>query len=267
MVVRPTNNRSYFGVVFLALIGFAWLALILWGGSPYGRFLSHDELGEIGMGLSPKSAGLTVVFVMGWSLMTVAMMLPTSLPLFNLFQRLIRQRADSLRLTALLIVGYITVWSTFGLGAHVVDRGIHLAVEQTAWLENNSWVLVAAILLMAGAYQFTSLKYICLDKCRSPLSFITEHWHGSNQGSEAFKLGIHHGAFCVGCCWSLMLLMFAVGMGNLGWMLGLGAVMAVEKNMPWGRRISAPLGVALVVSAVVVALVSGPSAYAHHGSC
>ena len=100
--------------------------------------------------------------------------------------------------------------------------------------------------MLAGLYQFTPLKYACLDKCRSPLGFITEHWHGSHERIHAFRLGVRHGLFCIGCCWSLMLLMFAVGVGNLGWMLVLGALMAIEKNLPWGRRFSAPLGVVLL---------------------
>jgi predicted metal-binding membrane protein len=102
------------------------------------------------------------------------------------------------------------------------------------------------VLLLAGAYQFTPLKYLCLDKCRSPFSFIAEHWRGRGEQAQAFLLGVHHARFCVGCCWMLMLLSFAVGVGNLGWMLGLGAIMAVEKNLPWGRRLSAPLGVVLL---------------------
>jgi predicted metal-binding membrane protein len=108
-------------------------------------------------------------------------------------------------------------------------------------------------LVLAGLYQFAPLKYACLDKCRSPLSFITEHWRGSHERTQAFRLGIRHGLFCIGCCWSLMLLMFAVGAGNIGWMLVLGAVMAIEKNLPWGRRLSKPLGVVLVLWGVAIA--------------
>ena len=84
------------------------------------------------------------------------------------------------------------------------------------------------------------------EKCRSPLSFVTEHWRGSHERSQSFLLEAHHGLFCVGCCWSLMLLMFAVGLGSLGWMLVLGAVMAVEKNVSCGHKIGAPLGVVLL---------------------
>ena len=78
--------------------------------------------------------------------------------------------------------------------------------------------------------RFTPLKYACLDKCRSPLSFITEHWRGSHGRIQAFRLRVRHGFFCIGCCWSLMLLMFAVGVGNLGWMLVLGALMAMKRT-------------------------------------
>jgi predicted metal-binding membrane protein len=104
----------------------------------------------------------------------------------------------------------------------------------------------AATLILAGGFQFSRLKYRCLEKCRAPLSFVTEYWRGRAERRNAFWLGIHHGVFCVGCCWALMLLMFGVGVGNVAWMLGLGALMAAEKNLPWGRKLTAPLGVALI---------------------
>jgi len=109
-------------------------------------------------------------------------------------------------------------------------------------------------LLLAGLYQFTPLKDRCLQKCRSPLSFVAEHWRGGSERLDAMRLGFRHGLFCLGCCWTLMLLMFAVGGVNLGWMLGLGAVMAAEKSAPWGRLLVTPVGVALIVLAVVLAL-------------
>jgi predicted metal-binding membrane protein len=85
-----------------------------------------------------------------------------------------------------------------------------------------------------------------------PLSFVMERWRGRRQRWHAFVLGVHHGAFCVGCCWALMMLMFVVGTGSVGWMLVLGAIMAVEKNMPWGRKLSAPLGIALIAGSGVI---------------
>ncbi len=248
------TDRRLFGALMVALVTLAWLILWVWGQSPYGRFLSHEQLGEARLG--GAAAILMLALVAGWTLMTVAMMLPTSLPLIMLFHTIVRRRPDATRLVNLVVAGYLGIWTLFGLLVHLSDWGLHEAVERSAWLETNAWVIGAVILALAGLYQFTPLKYQCLDKCRSPLSFIMEHWQGGRERAQAFRLGIRHGMFCVGCCWSLMLLMFAVGLGNLGWMLALGAVMAAEKNMPWGRQLSAPLGGVLVGWGLVLALVS-----------
>jgi predicted metal-binding membrane protein len=237
------SDRRVFTALLVALVGLAWLSLWLWGQSPYGRFLSHAELRDAGLS---TGFSLSVVYVVGWTLMTVAMMLPTSLPLVLLFDRFIQDRPNRRRLVTLLLLGYLGTWSLFGLSIHQLDRGLHWAVESIGWLEANAWTIGAATLILAGIYQFTPLKYRCLDKCRSPLSFVMGHWHGSHEQVQAFRLGVDHGLFCVGCCWSLMRLMFGFGVGNIGWMLILGAVMGVEKNMPWGRRISMPLGVGLI---------------------
>ena len=106
---------------------------------------------------------------------------------------------------------------------------------------------------LAGVYQFSSLKYRCLDKCRSPVAFVMQNWRGHERW-DALRLGVRHGVFCLGCCWALMLLLFAVGVGSIGWMLVLAAVMATEKNATWGRRLSGPLGIVLVVGGVATAL-------------
>ena len=242
MIVRVENRRLFIGLL-AALIVLAWLGLWIWGQSPYGRFLDHTELSLV----SGYDAGLLVFFVTGWTLMVFAMMLPTSLPLIALFQTMTRDRADHKLLVGLLIAGYVGVWTWFGVAVHLGDLALHRVTEQSVWLSGNYWVLGASVLVMAGAYQFTPLKYHCVNKCRSPLSFIISHWTGKSEKLQALRLGMHHGVFCVGCCWSLMLLMFAVGSGNIGWMLVLGTVMAIEKNLPWGRRVIKPLGVFLLV--------------------
>ena len=111
------DNRKYFAVVLLALVALAWLAIIVWGQSPYARFLDHEQLEDVSLGLSGDSAGYMLVLVVGWTVMTIAMMLPTSLPLFNLFQRVVQQRPDGTLLIALLISGYLAIWSLFGFFA------------------------------------------------------------------------------------------------------------------------------------------------------
>lgn len=248
MFMRVESRRLFLGTL-VALVALAWLGLWLWGQSPYGRFLDHSQLSEI----SSEDAGLLVFFVAGWTLMVFAMMLPTSLPLIALFQTMTRNRPDHRLLLSLLITGYIGTWAWFGVVVHLGDLALHEFAEQSVWLTANYWVLGTGTLIGAGIYQFTPLKYHCLDKCRSPLSFIMGHWTGKNEATQALRLGIHHGVFCIGCCWTLMLLMFAVGAGNIGWMLVLGALMAVEKNLPWGRRLGKPLGAMLVLWGVAVA--------------
>jgi predicted metal-binding membrane protein len=248
---------KFFSVALGGLIALAWISLIAWGLSPYGRFLGHDELGDVRL----DDGYVVILFVGGWTLMTVAMMLPTSWPLLTLFNTMTRRRDDHLRLIALVIAGYLGVWTLFGFLVHTGDRGLHHLVENSTWLTSRAWLIGAATFLIAGAYQFTPLKYRCLDKCRSPFAFIAGTWRGAHARKEAFRLGLRHGIFCIGCCWSLMLLMFAVGVGNLAWMLLLGAIMSIEKNAKWGRRLSAPLGAWLIAGGVGIVLL-GPSPFA-----
>jgi len=242
------DRKTFFGLM-VSLIGAAWCALWIWDRSPYARYLGHQGLGELGAG----SLFLPIaLYFLGWTLMTVAMMLPTALPLLEIFRRLVAQRSDRIQLVLLVIGGYLAVWLGFGIAAHGADWIVHEIVERSSWLEAKAWAIGAATLFVAGAFQFSRLKYRCLEKCRAPLSFVTEYWRGRHERRNAFLLGTHHGVFCVGCCWALMLLMFAVGVGNVAWMLALGALMAAEKNLSWGRKLSAPVGLALLAWSGVI---------------
>jgi predicted metal-binding membrane protein len=237
-------------MVLGALCLLAWLALWVWGQSPYGRYLDHQRLDEMGRG----DAALLLVVAGGWTLMSVAMMLPTSLPLITMFHTVVSRRPDGGRLVALLIVGYLAVWALFGVLVHAADGVLHSLVDQSGWLQAHPWVLAAGTLLAVGLYQFSPLKYVCLERCRTPRSFIMAYWRGHHERRNALRLGLHHGLFCLGCCWAIMLLMFAIGVGNVGWMLALGALMALEKNHPRGRRLSAPLGLVLMAGAALLVL-------------
>jgi predicted metal-binding membrane protein len=255
------SHRSRFLPLMAALTATAWVALWLWGQSPYARYLDHGSWAEIGVAgslcqaLPGGRAALTASLVIGgWVLMLSAMMLPTTLPLLAIFRRLSVRRADRRVLTVLVVIGYIAVWGVFGLAAHLADWGVVFVVRQSDWLVANVWVVGAATLASAGIYQFTELKYRCLDKCRAPLGVVIEHWHGTGEKWQALLLGARHGVFCVGCCWCLMLLMFVIGTANIGWMLALGAVMAAEKNLPGGRRLAALIGAVLLLAAVWIAL-------------
>jgi predicted metal-binding membrane protein len=257
--MRARRGQNWLVPIMGSLIGTAWIALVLWEQSPYGRYLDHGRWTDQGFAAAmcrvlPGGEVLLpgLLYVGGWLLMLAAMMLPTTLPLLQRFDRLAATRGDRVELIALLLVGYLLVWLGFGVAAHLLDTVLHAIVQQSIWLTFNAWLLGAGVLAIAGLFQFSRLKYHCLDKCRTPLSFIMQHWHGIAPRRDALLLGAHHGVFCVGCCWAIMLLMFVVGTGNVGWMLVLGAVMAIEKNAAWGRKLSKPLGLALIAGAALI---------------
>ena len=259
--MRALGRHKAWPLAIAALSAMAWLALAAWTQSPYGRFLDHGGWLQTGFAgrLCAATPGGSVLlpallYVGGWLVMTVAMMLPTVTPLVAIFARMTASRPNSNTLLALLILGYLAVWTAFGVVAHGLDMALHALAGADSFLTFNGWAIGAAIVAVAGAFQFSRLKYHCLEQCRTPLSFLSRNWRGGSARRQSFQLGVRHGLFCIGCCWAIMLLMFAVGMGSLGWMLAIGAVMATEKNAPWGARLSAPLGIALLfASAAIVA--------------
>lgn len=256
MATRSATGRNLFLVSVTLLTVVAWIILWTWHQSPYGRYLHYGALGSLNLnnvicralGPGPLRDSIlpAALFVAGWSLMIVAMMLPASTPLLEIFRRLTHRRSDRTTLMTLVVLGYLAIWVAVSFVILALDRVIYLSPGGTIWLSSNAWLIGSAILFFAGLYQFSGLKYRCLDQCRSPLGFVMQHWRGSDEKRHAFLLGVHHGIFCVGCCWALMLLMFVFGTGSIGWMLILGAVMAVERNIPWGRHLSMPLGVILI---------------------
>lgn len=239
----PRRDRAILAGSLVALSGLAWLTLWVWAASPYGRYLHHDG----GIAPLPVEAAL---FSLGWVLMIVAMMLPSSVPLVVTFGAIVGRRPRPRLLVALLVAGYLAIWGAFGLAAWILDRGIHAAVDASPWLAQHPQLIMGSTLAIAGLWQFTPWRARCLDECRSPLGFVMNHWRGVDIRRESFAMGVAHGAFCVGCCWSLMLVMFGVGLGSVTAMLALGALTAVEKNMPWGHRLTRPLGYGLLFAAV-----------------
>jgi predicted metal-binding membrane protein len=245
--LRDTErDRTVLVVTIAMLAAAAWLVLWWWDASPYGRYLHHE---------APSGPGTPLelsLFVFGWVLMIVAMMLPTTLPLLMTFRALVSRRHQPHLLIGLTVGGYLVTWAAFGVVAWIGDRGVHAAVDAIPWLAANPRMVLAATFLTAGAYQFSALKYRCLDECRSPLGFVLNRWRGQAERREAFLMGTAHGLFCIGCCWSLMLVMFGVGLGSMAWMLALGAITAMEKNLAWGRRLGRPLGVILILAGLLV---------------
>jgi predicted metal-binding membrane protein len=239
------GDRTVLVVCLVLIAALSWLALWLLDGSAQGFSHHHHHHHDMG-GHGASSALVLPLFVGGWTLMTVAMMLPTSIPVVTTFHTIAGQRVDRSLLVTLVVIGYLVAWALFGVLIYLGNLLLQWLVSTSPWLQERVWAGSPALLLLAGLFQFTPLKYRCLDKCRSPLSFVIEHWQGRHDRWQAFRLGVDHGIFCVGCCWALMLLMFAVGVGSLLWMMVLAVVMAIEKNVPWGRRMSAPVGVVLI---------------------
>lgn len=236
--VQTWHRTLLVGSIGLVSIA-AWLLLWQFGGTLHAPVHHHHH--------AASGPAFGLLFVGSWTVMTIAMMLPTSVPLVATFQTIAAERHDRSLLVALVVGGYLAMWAAVGVVFYAGGVLLQQVAASSTWLEARPSAAGGLLFVVAGLYQFTPLKYRCLDKCRSPLTFVLGYWQGEHERRNAFRLGVHHGLFCVGCCWALMLLMFAVGVGNVVWMLLLGGVMAVEKNVPWGRQLSSPLGALLVI--------------------
>ena len=213
-------------------VGLALLTLLCWWYLLAGR---ANEDGMAAMRLPPFSALLVM-----WWLMMVAMMLPSAAPAILLYARVrqIRSRDPGIAETWVFLAGYIGVWLFFSVAAALAQR---LAATSSMMLENR--FAQGTVLLAVGLYQFSPLKNACLGECRSPAAFISRHWRSGRDG--AVLLGVRHGLYCLGCCWTLMVLLFVGGIMNFLWIVGLTLVVAVEKLTPRGPLIGKVVGVAL----------------------
>lgn len=223
-------------------IALAWAVALAAETSGAAPALHHDGLIEGGL----PSWLAVVLFVVSWQLMTAAMMLPSSLPLVRLFWATSGRRAA----LAAFLGGYGVVWGLFGFAAFAGDAVLHQLVSALPGLEERPWLIGGSVLLAAGIFQFTSLKDACLEECRHPGIFLLRRYRRG--AGAAFRLGQEHGVFCVGCCWALMLVMFAAGFANLVWMAVLAAVTAYEKVARRGRALTPALGVGLAAWGSVV---------------
>ena len=202
--------------------------------------------------IAPNQPNFLLMIFTGWELMLLAMMLPTTIPIVSLFSRMIQQRPHRTALQALLLLGYLTPWSLSGLAFITVYQGLGSFMNSLSTIHPLTWILGPFILISAGLFQFSSMKYACLRQCRSPLSFIMRYWRGRNDRREAYRLGMAHGWFCLGCCWLLMLTMTFISVHHLGWMLFLGMAMAIEKNFSKGYLIVKPLGMVLIIWGMIL---------------
>lgn len=183
-----------------------------------------------------------------WTVMMVAMMLPSATPMMLLFTRVRAKREASGRQhapTVAFLSGYLLAWVGGSLFATLVNWGLHSGGVLSSIMGQVAPVTGGILLAAAGIFQWTSLKHVCLDHCRSPLAFLTQNWRDGILG--ATMMGLHHGAYCLGCCWLLMALLFVLGVMNLPWVAVLTVVVLAEKLLPQGKILSRSLGVLLVI--------------------
>jgi predicted metal-binding membrane protein len=232
----------------------AWGVAVAAQAGGVAAIVHHDALLENGPPLVPA----LVAFLIAWQVMIAAMMLPSSLPLVRLFASASAQQPRASAAIAGFLAGYALVWSAFGALALLLDLGVHRTVDSIGWLHEHEWLIGGSVLALAGGFQFTKLKDACLDKCRNPAQFMLRYYERGPAGG--FRLGARHGAFCVGCCWALMLVMFAAGAGSLVWMALLTALMVHEKTRPAGRSSVPVTGITLLATSSIVLLWSAYAA-------
>jgi predicted metal-binding membrane protein len=235
-----------------AVIALSWFYLVRMNAGMSHSYGGMDHMAM--MAMAPRLPEQILAAFIMWSVMMVAMMLPTALPAVTVFDNLARRRGlqtGSASPVALFVAGYVAAWTGFAAVAAAAQVVLSRAALLTPMLQSASIALSAVILLAAGAFQFTSLKDACLTKCRTPLAFFLAEWRDSKTG--ALVLGLKHGSYCVGCCWALMAVMFVVGAMNLLWMGALVLFVLGEKMTPARWRYRHVAGVVLVLWGLAVA--------------
>jgi predicted metal-binding membrane protein len=240
----PGRDRLVAGASLLGLAGLAWMYLWMQHGH---IFMTPGPMGVMeGMGTAPPQAVSHAVTFLTWSVMMVGMMLPSALPAILLYGSFVRtNRAAGVDLPSIwfFAAGYLSAWTGFGIAATILQAALDRSGLLGPTLSSASPWLTGGLLLLAGVYQWLPLKAACLSKCRKPMPFFLSRWRFGTVG--AFRMGAEHGMYCVGCCWALMLLMFAAGMMNLLWMALIAGFILVEKLFPNGSLIGRLTGVAL----------------------
>jgi predicted metal-binding membrane protein len=241
------------GLIQLGLIGLlVVLAAAAWA-------ITNDQMAgmDAGPGTNPGTLGF---FIGVWVVMMAAMMFPSIAPMVVMHARIQEGRRErgqraAVGATALFVCGYLLVWTLAGLLSYgIYELGRAATGDAFSW-DNAGPYLAGGILLLAAVYQLTPLKDVCLRHCRSPFSFLLNHWRSGRLG--ALRMGVIHGGWCVGCCWALMGALFALGVMSIGWMAFIAGLIAVEKLLPW--KAIANRGIAVLLLALAVAVAFTPA--------
>ena len=248
------RDRVVVITALVAVIALSWAYVLAGAGMGTSAFeMTHmSQLGMAGgmacMTPAVWTPGYAVLMFFMWWIMMVAMMLPSAAPMILLFATVIRKQRDTGHpyvATSSFAFGYLAGWAGFSLVAVILQWGFERTGVLSPMLVATNATLGGFLLFAAGVYQLTPIKHACLRSCRSPLAFLRTHWRRGARG--ALRMGLVHGAFCVGCCWFLMGLMFFGGVMNLYWVAGLALFVLFEKTVPAGHWLGYATGVALLV--------------------
>ncbi len=251
--IRSTWSALDPGVRLPVLAMIAALAAVGWGYMIYMAW-AMEQMHLVDMWMPPRAEvrawgayDFAMLFVM-WLLMMVAMMLPSSAPLALLFAQVQHKRGSGERVivpTYILLAGYVAAWGVFSAVITLAQWQLHVRTLLNPMMDSRSYLLSGAALLSAGAYQWTPWKDTCLRYCRTPISFLLGSWREGAGG--AFVMGLHHGMYCVLCCWGLMLVMFAVGVMNMLWMVVIALFILLEKTVLPPRAGAGTVGTLLLL--------------------
>jgi predicted metal-binding membrane protein len=242
------RDRAFISTCLVVISALAWAYLVHLD-RQMSSSMAHDTMmAEMGMqmDMSWTSADVFFTFAM-WVVMMVGMMAPSAAPVLLLFAATrARRQARGVSLAALMFgLGYVTVWVGFSACAALAQWALHETTMLSPSMAASSPYLAGAILIGAGAYQLTPWKGACLTQCRSPLGFLMTSWRNGQVG--ALQMGVRHGAYCLGCCWALMCVLFVVGVMNLVWVAALAGFVLIEKTGPAGAMIARLAGAAMML--------------------
>ena len=239
------RNRLVVTVSMTGIVVLAWVYLIHASGS-------MDMSSAVRPHPQPWAASEFLFVFLMWAIMMVGMMVPSAMPATMIYAAVVRKATQEhtiLAPTAMFVAGYVLMWTFFSMGATTAQWALDRSALLSPMMVTTNPTLGAIVLMAAGLYQLTPLKQSCLARCRSPVQFISERWHPGNNG--ALRMGIEYGAFCLGCCWLLMALLFVGGVMNLLWVAVIALFVLLEKLVPQGAGAGRVAGAALILAGLV----------------
>lgn len=244
---RVRRDRVLIASCILLVTALAWAYLVYLDQRMSSSVESGAAMARMGMVMDApwRTWDVFLTFLM-WSVMMVGMMTATAAPVLLLFAQMQSQRAQRGGPSSVLLfgLGYLTIWLGFSMIATLAQWALHEGALLSPAMAASSSVLGGVILIAAGAYQLTPMKVACLTQCQSPLGFLMSNWRDGAIG--AVLMGLRHGRYCLGCCWALMCVLFAVGVMNLAWVAALTAFILLEKAGPIGVHLARAGGVVLI---------------------